>query len=255
MNSYHVLTIEKTKPSSCKYGERRRPDPQGRPGFIRVDTVHQGDLNGVKGVYHINTIDEVTQWEAIGCVEKISEHYLVPVLKDLLSQYPFRILGFHSDNGSEYVNKRVVKLLNKLLIEFTKSRARHTNDQALVEGKNGSIIRKQMGHWHIPQSEATKIQSFYKETFNTYLNFHRPCGFATETVGERGKIKKKYETYLTPFEKFQSLSKPEQFLKKGITMESLKEVEQQRSDTEYAKLVQKKKIELFRSFSKPGILT
>ncbi|MCD4801613.1 MAG: hypothetical protein K8R16_01595 [Anaerolineales bacterium] len=251
----HTLTIEKTKPSSCKYGERRRPDPQGRPGFIRVDTVHQGDLNGVKGVYHINTIDEVTQWEAIGCVEKISEHYLVPVLKDLLSQYPFRILGFHSDNGSEYVNKRVVKLLNKLLIEFTKSRARHTNDQALVEGKNGSIIRKQMGHWHIPQSEATKIQSFYKEIFNTYLNFHRPCGFATETVDEKGKIKKKYEIYLTPFEKFKSLSKPEQFLKNGVTMESLKEVEQQRSDTEYAKLVQKKKIELFRSFSKPGILT
>jgi len=251
----HTLTIEKTKPSSCKYGERRRPDPQGRPGYIRVDTVHQGDLNGVKGVYHINTIDEVTQWEAIGCVEKISEHYLVPVLKDLLSQYPFRILGFHSDNGSEYVNKRVVKLLNKLLIEFTKSRARHTNDQALVEGKNGSIIRKQMGHWHIPQSEATKIQSFYKETFNTYLNFHRPCGFATETVDEKGKIKKKYETYLTPFEKFQSLPNHEQFLKKGVTMDYLEEVEQQHTDTEYARLVQKKKTELFRSFSKPGILT
>ena len=265
----HTLTIEKTKPSSCKYGERRRPDPQGRPGFIRVDTVHQGDLNGVKGVYHINTIDEVTQWEVVGCVEKITEHYLVPVLKDLLVQYPFRILGFHSDNGSEYVNKKVVKLLNKLLIEFTKSRARHTNDQALVEGKDGSIIRKQMGHWHIPHSEATEIQSFYsargisssaiipqaKETFNEYLNFHRPCGFATETVDEKGKIKKKYETYLTPFEKFHSLSKPEQFLKKGLTMETLKEVERQRSDIEYAKLVQEKKIELFRSFSKPGILT
>ena len=251
----HTLTIEKTKPSPCKYGERRRPDPQGRPGYIRVDTVHQGDLKGVKGVYHINTIDEVTQWEVIGCVKKISEHYLVPVLKHLLAQYPFTIHAFHSDNGSEYVNKKVVELLNKLLIEFTKSRARRTNDQALVEGKNGSIIRKQMGHWHIPQSEATKIQAFYKETFNTYLNFHRPCGFATETVDEKGKIKKKYETYLTPFEKFQRLSKPKQFLKKGVTMESLKEVEQQRSDTEYAKLVQEKKIALFRSFSKPGILT
>ena len=251
----HTLTIEKTKPSSSQFGERRRPDPQGRPGYIRVDTVHQGDRNGEKGVYHINTIDEVTQWEVIGCVEKISEHYLVPVLKHLLSQYPFAIHAFHSDNGSEYVNKRVVKLLNKLLVEFTKSRARHTNDQALVEGKNGSIIRKHMGHWHIPQSEATKIQSFYEEAFNEYLNFHRPCGFATETVNDKGKIKKKYETYLTPFEKLQTLRKPEQFLKKGVTMESLKEVEQRRSDTESAKLMQEKKIVLFRSFSKPGILT
>jgi len=92
-------------------------------------------------------------------------------------------------------------------------------------------------------------------TFNEYLNFHRPCGFATETVDEKGKIKKKYETYLTPFEKLQSLPKPEQFLKNGVTMESLKEVEQQRSDIECTKLMQEKKIVLFRSFSKPGILT
>ena len=252
---HHTLTIEKTKPSPCKYGERRRPDPQGKPGFIRVDTVHQGDLNGEKGVYHINTIDEVTQWEVLGCVEKISERYLVPVLKHLMTQYPFTIHGVHSDNGSEYVNKKVVALLNKLLIEFTKSRARHTNDQALVEGKNGSIIRKHMGHWHIPQSEATKIQSFYNETFNEYLNFHRPCGFATETVDEKGKIKKQYNDYFTPFEKLQTLTKPEQFLKEGVTMKSLKEVEQQRSDIECAKLMQEKKIVLFRSFSKPGILT
>ena len=252
---HHTLTIEKTKPSSCKYGERRRPDPQGKPGFIRVDTVHQGDLNGEKGVYHINTIDEVTQWEVLGCVEKISERYLVPVLKHLMTQYPFTIHGVHSDNGSEYVNKKVVALLNKLLIEFTKSRARHTNDQALVEGKNGSIIRKHMGHWHIPQSEATKIQSFYNETFNEYLNFHRPCGFATETVDEKGKIKKQYNDYFTPFEKLQTLTKPEQFLKEGVTMKSLKEVEQQRSDIECAKLMQEKKTKLFRSFSKPGILT
>lgn len=251
----HTLAIEKTKPSPSHLGERRRPDPQGRPGYIRIDTVHQGDLNGVKGVYHFNTIDEVTQWEVIGCAEKISEHYLVPVLKHLLSEYPFIIQGFHSDNGSEYVNKKVAQLLHKLLIEFTKSRARHTNDQALVEGKNGSIIRKHMGHWHIPQSQTTKIQSFYTETFNDYLNFHRPCGFATETVDERGKIKKEYNDYLTPFEKLQTLANPEQFLKKGITMESLKEVEQRRSDTESAKLRQEKKSKLFRSFSKHGILT
>ncbi len=250
-----TLTINKTKPSSCQYGERRCPDPQGRPGYIRVDTVHQGDLDGKKGVYHINTIDAVTQWEIVGCVEKISERFLVPVLEDLLCQYPFVIKGFHSDNGSEYVNGVVVKLLNKLLIEFTKSRARRTNDQALVEGKNGSIIRKQMGHRHIPQEEAQKLQAFYKETFNIYLNFHRPCGFATETVDKKGKIKKKYETYLTPFEKFRTLEKPEQFLKKGVMLEDLEKIARSHSDTEYANLMQQKKVQLFRSFAKPGILT
>jgi len=138
-----------------------------------------------------------------------------------------------------------------------------------VEGKNGSVIRKQMGHWHIPQSEATKIQSFYsargifrsvfipqaKETFNTYLNFHRPCGFATETVDKKGKIKKKYDTYLTPFEKFKTLANAEKFLKEGVTLEELEEIARSHSDTEYAKLMQEKKAQLFRAFSKPGILT
>jgi len=94
-----------------------------------------------------------------------------------------------------------------------------------------------------------------RQTRNEYLNFHRPCGFATETVDEKGKIKKQYNDYLTPFEKLQTLTKPEQFLKEGVTMTSLKEVEQRRSDTESAKLMQEKKIKLFRSFSKPGILT
>ncbi|HTS63599.1 MAG TPA: hypothetical protein VMH28_16355 [Candidatus Acidoferrales bacterium] len=52
---------EPTLPSAVAIGERRRPDPQNRPGFLRVDTVHQGDWDGAKGVYHINAVDTVTQ--------------------------------------------------------------------------------------------------------------------------------------------------------------------------------------------------
>ena len=99
---------------------------------------------GIKGLYHINAVDEVSQFEIVCAVEKISERYLIPVLEQLLDQFPFIILGFHADNGSEYINRHVVKLLKKLLIELTKSRARHANDNALVESKNGSIIRKHL---------------------------------------------------------------------------------------------------------------
>ena len=81
-------------------GERGRPEPGERPGFLRVDTVHQGDGEGVNGVYHINAVDAVTQWEVVGCTAQISEAYLVPVLEAMLHQCPFRLLGFHSDNGS-----------------------------------------------------------------------------------------------------------------------------------------------------------
>jgi hypothetical protein len=57
-------------------------------------------------VYHINAVDEVTQWEAVASVEKISEACLVPALELILDGFPFRIKGFHSDNGSEFVNLR-----------------------------------------------------------------------------------------------------------------------------------------------------
>ena len=242
----HSLTVHKTHPSTARIGERRKPDPQGQPGYLRVDTVHQGDRDGEKGVYHINTIDEVTQWENLGCVERISEHYLVPVLREILSQYPFRVLGFHADNGSEYINHVVAELLEKLLIELTKSRARQTNDQALVEGKNGSIVRKQMGYGWIAQSEAEKIQAFYIRTLNFYLNYHRPCGYATEVVDRKGKIRKRYDSYLTPFEKLSSLPQPEQYLRPGLTMVELERIAHAHSDTQYALLVQQEKAKLFR---------
>src|SRR4030067_2832925 len=55
--------IEKTRPTRSTIGERRKPQPHGQPGYIRIDTVHQGDLDGKKGVYHINAVDEGTQFE------------------------------------------------------------------------------------------------------------------------------------------------------------------------------------------------
>src|SRR5271169_5196539 len=100
-----------TQPVRIPIGERRRPDPQGRPGYLRVDTVHQGDWEGRKGVYHLNSVDAVTQWEVVGCAPKISEAYLIPVFTAMLNQYPFLILGLHFDNGSEFINYRMRELL------------------------------------------------------------------------------------------------------------------------------------------------
>jgi len=129
---YKGKRYTRTRPVIARIGERERPRPQGQPGFIRVDTVHQGDREGHKGVYHINSVDEVTQWEVVVSLERISENHLAGVLEELLSQFPFQIRGFHSDNGGEFVNRTVAKLLNKLLIRFTRSRPRHSNDNGLV---------------------------------------------------------------------------------------------------------------------------
>lgn len=238
----------KTSPTPCSIGERHKPYPEGKPGFLRVDTVHQGDLEYEKGVYHINIVDEVTQWEIIGSVEGISEYFLAPLLEDLLAQFPFRIIEFHSDNGSEYINQLVAKILNTLLIRQTKSRARHCNDNALVEGKNGAVVRKHMGYIHIPRTQAPAINEFYRTYFNGYLNYHRPCGFATTTVDARGKQKKKYDTYLIPYEKLKSIPNAQQYLKEGITFAALDKIAYEKSDNECAALMQKAKQELFKTF-------
>ncbi|MBU4142919.1 integrase [Patescibacteria group bacterium] len=238
----------KTRPTKVNIGERRKPDSQGEPGYLRVDSVHQGDLDKEKGVYHINLADEITQWEIVGSVEKISERYLEPLLKDLILQFPFIIKGFHSDNGSEFLNKIVAALLNKLLIKQTKSRSRHCNDNALVEGKNGSIIRKHMGYIHIPQRHADLINRFYEDYLNVYLNYHRPCGFATVICDKKGKQKKVYNTYQTPYEKLKSLKDADKYLKPDITFDSLDKIAYEKSDNEFAALMQKAKEELFKNF-------
>lgn len=239
---------EPTRPTAVKIGERKKPEPKGRPGFLRVDTVHQGDWDGAKGVYHINAVDTVTQWEVVGCASKISEQYLIPVLEAILHQFPFVIVGFHADNGSEYVNHTVAKLLEKLLIDFTKSRAYRSQDNALVEGKNGAVIRKSIGYGHIPSEHAELLQKFYTAHFNRHLNFHRPCGFATVSLDARGKRTRKYKLadYATPYEKLKSLPEAGKSLKPGINWAQLDRMAESMSDTESARKLGVAKAQLLR---------
>ena len=238
------LTYTHTQAVKRNIGERRKPMPNGLPGYIRIDTVHQGDMNEKKGVYHINSVDGVTQWEIIASVEKITEIYLEPILLLMIDQYPFIIIEFHADNGSEYINYTIADLLNKLLIKLTKSRSRQSNDNALVESKNGSIIRKHMGYFYIHQKYAPQINDFYIQFFNPYLNFHRPCGFATTTINEKGKQKKKYDVYQTPYQALQKVSAVG-FLKPGVTFTQLNTLSKHYSDNECAMIMEKEKQKLF----------
>lgn len=244
-----AAVFEPTRPTPVSIAERRKPDPRGRPGFLRIDTVHQGDWDGAKGVYHINAVDAVTQWQVVGCAGKISEHYLIPVLEAMLHQFPFRILGFHSDNGSEFINRTVARLLEKLHAEFTKSRSNRSQDNALVEGKNGAVIRKLIGYGHIPGGQAERVQKFYTAHLNPYLNFHRPCGFATVSLDARGKRRRSYPAgdYQTPYEKLKSLPEAAQYLKPEISFAQLDRRAARMSDTECARKMGAAKARLLRA--------
>ena len=176
----------------------------------------------------------------------------------LLAGFPFAIRGFHSDSGSEYVNHKTAGLLEKLRIEFTKSRPRHTNDNALAECKNGAVIRKTMGYSHIPQKHAGAINGFsrtgdkYRDVLNPYLNFHRPCYFAVDTLDAKGKIKKTYphDQIMTPWERLKSIAQYETYLKPGITAPSLDHDALSMSDNEAAKKVQLARKQLFQSINR-----
>ena len=241
----------KTRPTGVPIGQRRAPQPNGMPGYIRIDSVHQGDQDGVKGVYHINAVDCVTQFQLVATCEKISEAYLLPVIRQLLDGFPFAILGFHSDNGSEYINYQVAKMLEKLLVEFTKSRPRHSNDNALAEAKNGAVVRKHLGYAHIPQHCASQVNAFCADFLNPYVNFHRPCFFPETITDAKGKERKRYryEEMKTPYEKLKSLPKASQYLKRGVTFKQLDATASMMSDNDAASALNNARKKLFQAIS------
>jgi transposase InsO family protein len=237
-----------TRPVVSPLGERMKPQSQGQPGYLRIDTVHQGDQNGHKGVYHINAVDEVTQWEVVISSERITENHLAAHLEEILNQFPFCIQGFHSDNGGEFVNKVVAGILNKLLIRFTRSRPRNPNDNGLIETKNGAVIRKNLGYTHIPQSAAGLLNSYHQRYLNPYINFHRPSFFAVEEIDHKGKVRKKYpyNQINTPFEKLKSLPGVESYLRSGVTLEKMETYARQLSDNEFAERMVKARSNLLK---------
>lgn len=245
--------VDKTRPTRVPIAERRRPEPNGAPGYLRVDSVHQGDLDGVKGLYHINVVDAVTQYQFVGSVSRISEAFLLPLLEELINAFPFTIKGFHADNGSEYINYQVATMLDKLRVtEFTKSRARQTTDNALVESKNAAVVRKHLGTGHIPARFAEAVNDFAQRVLSPYLNYHRPCLFAREHVDAKGKVRKTYpyELIKTPYEKLKSLPNASVYLKDSVDFEQLDAIAYSVSDNEAARRLNTARTQLFESINK-----
>ena len=249
----NTLTYTSTQSIGRDIGIRAKPHPLGKPRYIRVDSVHQGDFDKVKGVYHINLVDEVTQEEVVVTVEGISEYFLLPALENALCQFHVQIINFHSDNGSEYINKRVSAMLSKMLIEQTKSRARKTNDNALVEGKNYAVVRRQYGYAHIPKKYASVMEEYNQQYLNPYIFFHRQCAYADDLVDVRGKIKKVYERYMTPCENLLSINNVQVYLREDVTPQSLKEDQVKVTHLAAAKELREKRNQLFAKIHKDMI--
>ena len=243
-------SYQPTRPTVIPIGERRKPQPRGSPGYLRIDTVHQGDQEGRKGIYHINAVDEVTQWEIVAATPQISELWLIPLLQTMLQQFPFVIRGFHSDNGSEFINYTVAKLLGKLLIEQTKSRAHRSGDNGLVEAKNGAVIRKHLGFGHIGAPHAEAVNAFHREYLNPYVNFHRPCAVPELVTEPNGKRRRLYLRWATPFELLQEAPGCGSCLRLDVSLPELQQFAARQSDTEAALEMQRAKRQLMTRIAK-----
>lgn len=242
--AYRSGWINHTKARQIPIGITRPPENFGRPGSLRIDSVSQKD------VYHINSVDEITQWEVVFCVPQLSESCMLPALVEIFAQYPFTLFNFHSDRGRETINYLVAELLHKLLIKQTKNRSYHSNDNALIETKNGSVIRKNMGWEHINQGLCNDINSYYQNFFNPYLNYHRPCGFPTISTTDTGKKKKVYNLYQTPYDRLKSLASFNTYLRKGITETTLDALAYSHSDNEFATIMRTEERKLFEKIRK-----
>lgn len=149
----------------------------------------------------------------MGSVERISEHFLLPVLEALLEAFPFGVRGFHADNGS--------------------------------------VVRKHLGYAHIPGRFASEVNAFTQGILSPYLNFHRPCFFPTEETDTKGRIRKRYRyaQMMTPYDKLKSLQNAAQYLKPGISFELLDEIAYAISDNQAAQHLNQARAALFRSIN------
>lgn len=155
----------------------------------------------------------------MGTTGKIKEEYLVPLLEKIIAS---PILNFHTNNGTEYINKKVVNI---------------------VPGRG----QKWLGYSHIRQEYAQHINSFYFDYFHEYLNFHCPCTYFTESIDSKCKVKKRYlyQNYETPYEKLKSIPDVEKFLKNGITLAMSDEAAYRYTGNEMAGKIQFERDKLF----------
>ena len=114
-----------------------------------------------------------------------------------------------------------------------------------METKNGAVIRKHIGYGYIDARHANRINDFYQEYLNPYLNYHRPCAQPDVKIDEKGRKRVTYKRYQNPLETLSLLDKPAQYLRDGLSMNALKRVAAAISDTDAARRMQQAKARLF----------
>jgi len=173
-----------------------------RPGFLEGDLVAHCGAN-TKGQY-LNTLtmtDIATGWTELAALPTKNGTDTLQAIVRVKHLLPFTLLGFDSDNGGEFINENMVDWCEMHKITFTRSREYRKNDQAHVEEKNGSIVRRFIGYERYEGELSWRILDSLYRLLRLYVNFFQPCMKLISKERDGARVYKKYDRALTPYQR------------------------------------------------------
>ena len=181
------------------------PWDEEKPGFLEIDLVaHCGSSLEGQFVYTLTNTDLATGWTECLPVFPRTQENVVQALLQVQARLPFPLLGLDSDNGSEFINDLLLQHTRIHQITFTRSRPYKKNDQAHVEQKNGSLVRRLIGYdrLDIPQ-QALLLDKIYQD-LRLYTNFFQPVLKLIGKVQLDHHTIKQYDIAATPYQRIQA---------------------------------------------------
>ncbi len=146
------------------------------PGFFEADLVAHGGSSGSGQFLHTLTMTDIaTGWTECSALLSKSEVSVLRAFTTVKATLPFPLLGLDTDNGSEFINHAVLNWCTEHSITFTRSREYKKNDQAHVEEKNGSVVRRLIGYDRFEGESSWRLLTMLYEIARLYVNFFQPC--------------------------------------------------------------------------------
>lgn len=172
------------------------------PGYIAMDLVgHEGGNARGDFAFTLNMTDINTGWTEPCAIKNKAQKWTFEAIKQVQARLPFKIAGLHSDSGSEFINDILYRYCKAENINFTRSRPNRKNDNAHVEQKNNTVVRRFVGYHRYDTDEELAVMNLLYEKLRLYVNFFMPSAKLKSKERMGSRIIKKYEPYRTPYER------------------------------------------------------
>ena len=178
-------------------------------GFLEIDLViHCGSSTLGLYICSLNTVEISSGWWEAEAIMGKGQDPTFKALKKIRKRTPFEWKGIDSDNGPEFINYHLINYCEKENLEFTRSRPRKKNDNAYIEQKNWTHVRKVFGYFRYDtDEELILMNSLYEKELRLYKNFFSPVMKLKEKERVGGRVKRKYDTPKTPYQRLIELGK------------------------------------------------